>query len=104
MIVRVWTGEALEENAEDFRRHFAETYMPRLRSVAGFRGVEVLERVHRGYVEFVVLTRWDTMDAIHEITGHINPDHCFIEADCKKLLERHDEKVKHYVLVAEEGR
>jgi len=104
MIIRIWTGEALDENAEEFRQHFSQTYLPRLRAVDGFRGVEVLERVHHDRVEFIILTRWDTMDAIHKITGHIRHDHCFIEADCQKLLERFDDKVKHYILVQEESR
>jgi len=104
MIVRVWTGEALEENAEDYRKHFTEDYMPRLKAIHGFRGVEVLERVHRERVEFLVMTRWESMDAIHEYAGHKHPDHAVIEEAAREALERYDEKVKHYVLVQEESR
>ncbi len=104
MIVRIWTGEALEDDAEDYRKHFSEVYMKRLRAIAGFRGVEVLERVHHDRIEFVVMTRWDTMDAIHELAGHKHPDHAVIEEEAREALERYDEKVKHYVLVQEESR
>jgi heme-degrading monooxygenase HmoA len=102
MIVRVWTGVALEENAEEYRRQFSEVYLPRFRAIAGFRGVEVLERVHHDRVEFVVVSRWDTMDAIHEYTGHGRGDHAVLEQETREALEAYDERVKNYVLVLEE--
>lgn len=104
MIVRVWTGDALEENAEEYRRQFSEVYLPRFRAIAGFRGVEVLERVHKNRVEFIVISRWETMDAIREYAGHSNADHAVLERETRESLERFDEKVKHYVLVLEESR
>jgi len=104
MIIRVWTGDALEENAEEYRRQFAEVYLKRFHAIAGFRGVEVLERVHHDRVEFVIISRWDSMDAIHEYTGHRHADHAVLEKETREALDRYDEKVKHYVLVLEESR
>lgn len=104
MIVRVWTGIALEENAEEYRRQFAEVYLPRFRAIAGFRGVQVLERVHNNRVEFVVVSRWETMDAINEYTGHGRAEHAVLERETREALERYDERVKNYVLVLEETR
>lgn len=104
MIVRIWTAEALADNAEDYRKHFAEVHLDRLRAIKGFAGVEVLERVHHDRIEFVVLTRWDSMDAIHEFAGHKHPEHAVLEEVARQSLERYDEKVKHYVLVQEEAR
>lgn len=104
MIVRVWTGDALEENAEEYRRQFKEIYLPRFRAIAGYRGVEVLERFHQNHVEFVVLSRWDSMDAIREYTGHGHADHAVLERETRESLVRYDEKAKHYVVVLEEGR
>jgi heme-degrading monooxygenase HmoA len=104
MIVRVWTGEALEENAEEYRRQFAEVYLKRFRAIAGFHGVEILERIHHNRVEFIVLSRWDTMDAIQKYTGLGRGEHAVLEKETRAALERYDEKVKHYVLVLEENR
>ena len=104
MIVRVWTGIALEDNAEEYRRQFSDVYLPRFRAIAGFRGVEVLERAHRDRIEFVVVSRWETMDAIHEYTGHGRADHAVLEQETREALEVYDEKVKNYVLVLEERR
>ena len=104
MIVRVWNGVALEENAEEYRHQFQDVYLPRLRAVEGFRGVEVLERVHEARVEFVVISRWESMDAIHQYTGHGRADHAVLEKETREALERYDERVKNYVLVLEENR
>ncbi len=104
MIVRIWTGIALEENAEEYRRQFSEVYLPRFRAIAGFHGVQVLERVHHNRVEFVVVSRWETMDAIHEYTGHGRADIAVLERETREALEAFDEKVKNYVLVLEERR
>jgi len=104
MIVRVWTGDALEENAEEYRRQFAEVYLKRFKAIKGFHGVEVLERLHHNRVEFVVISRWDSIDAIHEYTGHGRAEHAVLEKETREALERYDEKVKHYILVLEENR
>jgi heme-degrading monooxygenase HmoA len=98
----VWKGVALDENAEEYRRQFSEIYLPRFRAIAGFRGVEVMERVHNARVEFVVVSRWDSMDAINEYTGHGHADHAVLERETREALESFDEKVKNYVLVLEE--
>ncbi|GAA0532896.1 heme-degrading monooxygenase HmoA [Rhizomicrobium palustre] len=103
MIVRVWTGDALEENAEEYRRQFAEVYLRRFKAIKGFHGVQVLERVHHNHIEFVIISRWDSMDAIHEYTGE-RADHAVLEKETREALARYDEKVKHYVLVLEENR
>jgi heme-degrading monooxygenase HmoA len=103
MIVRVWTAEALDENADDYRKHFHEVLMPKLRSIEGFLEAEALERLHKGRTEFVIISRWESYDAIRAFAGH-HEERAVIEPDIRAALERYDETVKHYVRVAEEAR
>jgi heme-degrading monooxygenase HmoA len=103
MIVRIWTAEALDENAEDYRRHFYDILLPRLRAIDGFLGTEVLERVAHKRIEFVIITRWDNFDAIRAFAGH-HEERAVVEPDVRAALERFDETVKHYVLVAQEAK
>ena len=103
MIVRVWNGVALEHNADLFRRHFADTTMPRFREVEGFIAATVLERKERDRVEFVVITRWDNMDAIRAVAG-IMPDKAVLEPEGRAFLVEFDEYVSHYVIAMEESR
>jgi len=100
MIVRIWTAEALADNAEDYRVHFTDTLVPRLRAIDGFVSAAMLERVMGEVLEFVVITRWDTMDAIHAFAGH-QLERAVVGPEIRHVLERFDETVKHYVQVAE---
>ena len=120
MIVRIWTADALDENAEDYRRHFHDILMPKLRAIDGFISAEALERVTKSHIEFVIITRWENLDSIRAFAGHheeravIEPairafaghheERAVIEPDIRAALERYDETVKHYVLVTEESR
>jgi heme-degrading monooxygenase HmoA len=101
MIVRVWQGVALEHNAEMYRRHFADTVAPRLKEIKGFIGYTVLERKERGRIEFVVITRWENMDAIRAFAG-IMPDKAVVEQDVRAFLEDFEEYVSHYIIAMEE--
>ncbi|HUO98550.1 MAG TPA: antibiotic biosynthesis monooxygenase [Rhizomicrobium sp.] len=101
MIVRIWTGVALEHNAEMYRRHFEETVAPRLRETRGFLGYTVLERQERGRIEFMVITRWETMDAIRAFAG-IMPDKAVVEEAVRPFLEKFEEYVTHYIIAMHE--
>lgn len=102
MIVRIWNGVALQENADLYRRHFADAIVPRLKAVRGFLGYEMLERVERDRVEFVVITRWDNMDAIRAFAG-IMPDKAVLEPNGRAFLEQCEDYVKHYILAIREA-
>ena len=104
MIVRIWTAEATHDDAEDYRRHFHEELMPKLRKYEGFISAEALENHGRNIhddVEFVIITRWETMDSIRKFAGS-HPELAVIEPDVRAALKRYDETVKHYIHVAEE--
>ncbi len=101
MIVRIWTADALDENADDYRKHFHEILMPKLRSIAGFISAEALERVTKDHIEFVIITRWENLDAIRDFAGH-HYERAVIEPDIRDALMRYDENVKHFVHVSEE--
>jgi heme-degrading monooxygenase HmoA len=101
MIVRVWTGVALEHNAEMYRRHFADALAPRLKEIKGFLGYTLLERKQGSRVEFMVITRWDTMDAIRAFAG-IMPDKAVVEEGVRPFLEKYEEYVSHYVIAMHE--
>ncbi len=106
MIVRIWTAEALHEDADEYRRHFHDELMPKLRTHEGFISAEALERHGKNVlddVEFVVITRWESMDAIRKFTGS-HEERAVIEPDVRAALKRYDETVKLYIHVAEEKR
>ncbi len=101
MIVRIWKGVALEHNAQLFLRHFADTILPMFQETKGFLGFTVLERKERDRVKFVILTRWDTYDAIRAAAG-ILPDKAVLKAEGRAFLEEADDYVSHYIVAMEE--
>jgi len=101
MIVRIWNGVALEHNAQLFLRHVADTILPMFQETKGFLGFTVLERKERDRVEFVIITRWDTMDAIRAVAG-IMPDKAVLQAEGRAFLEEADSYVSHYIVAMED--
>ena len=99
MVVRSWRGYASVSNAEAYPKHLLETVRPVLEALAGFRGVYLLTRQEAGEVEYLVLTLWDSMDAIRQFAGD-EPNRAVVEPEARAVLLRFDAEVKHYQALA----
>src|SRR5215475_12552777 len=69
MIIREWRGRVRPSNADAYPRHFREKVVPELRKVPGFVGAHLSRRQLGDQIEFLVLTRWQSMDAIRGFAG-----------------------------------
>jgi heme-degrading monooxygenase HmoA len=101
VIIRVWKGEAKPGMASDYRRHLESTVFPQLRKLAGFRAAQLLFRDWRGKTEVIVITKWDSMDAIRQFAGS-RPDLAVVEPRAREVLASFDETVAHYEIALEE--
>jgi len=101
MILRMWKGQATPEKAEKYVQHARKNVFPELRRIEGHRGAYLLRRAMNGAVEFVVLTLWDSMDAVRKFAG-AKPQRAVVAPDAQALLSRFDDFVSHYEVV--EGR
>jgi heme-degrading monooxygenase HmoA len=100
MIVRVWRARATPERADDYPRHLTESVLPKLRDIPGFRGAYLLRRADGAGVEFVVLTRWASMEAVERFAGP-TPEAAVVEPEARAAPASFDATVAHYqVLVA----
>ena len=102
-ILRMWKGQATPEKAEKYVHHATKNVFPELRAIAGHRGAYLLRRPVKGAVEFVVLTLWDSMDAVRRFAG-AKPEKAVVAADAQALLSSFDEVVSHYEVVHSEGK
>jgi heme-degrading monooxygenase HmoA len=70
-IVRTWHATATSEGAEEYRRYFAGTLLPQLRSLSGFAGAHLLARdlEEAGTVELTTHTFWESLAAIRAFAG-----------------------------------
>jgi heme-degrading monooxygenase HmoA len=69
MIVRMWRGQTTAANADTYQKHVTGVVFPSLTGIPGHAGAQVLRRETRGGAEFVVLTCWESMEAIREFAG-----------------------------------
>jgi heme-degrading monooxygenase HmoA len=98
MIARMWRGETTWENAETYYRHLTGHVMPSINKIPGHRGAYVLRRELGARVEFVVITLWESMQAVREFAGD-NPDVAVVEPPAKAVLADFDEFVRHYTVL-----
>jgi heme-degrading monooxygenase HmoA len=102
MIVRTWRGRAALSNPEAYPAHFHDNVLPALRKVAGFRGASLLREDGPDVIEFLVLTRWDSMNAVRAFAGD-DPGHAVVEPEAVAALVSFDRRSRHYELIEEVG-
>jgi heme-degrading monooxygenase HmoA len=98
MIIREWRGRARRSQADAYPRHFRERVISELRQVPGFMGAQLSRRDVDGGVEFLVLTQWQSMDAIRGF-ARTEVDKAVVEPGAAAALVEFDERVRHYEVV-----
>jgi heme-degrading monooxygenase HmoA len=98
MIIREWRGRASPSRAEDYPKHFREKVVPELRHLPGFAGADLSRRQLGDKLEFLVLTRWHSMDAIRTFAGD-NMEKAVVESGAVAALIDFDTVVRHYEVV-----
>ena len=83
--------------------HFRESVLPGLHAVPGFLSANVLTQDSDGSVEILVLTYWESFDAIDAFAS---PDReAAVVADAAAaLLGTYDRRVRHYHVAIGDGR
>ena len=95
MIARLWRGSAADAaNADAYQRHVTTQVLPALRGIDGHRGARVLRRDR----EFIVITFWESMDAIRRFAG-ADAERAVVEPEAQAVLSEYDERVSHYEVV-----
>lgn len=100
MIVRVWRGRVSVANERAYMEHLTRRVFPAFRTVDGFLGGQLLREPRGDAVDFMVMTRWESMDAVRKFAG---PDatKAWVEPAAEAVLLEFDRVVKHYEFVAE---
>ncbi|HEX6906162.1 MAG TPA: YciI-like protein [Terriglobales bacterium] len=101
-IARQWKGRTTAANAERYIQHLADNVFPELRAIPGHRGAYLLRRRGDGEVEFVVLTLWDSMEAIQKFAG-TDVEKAVVAPKAQAVLSSFDDFVSHYEVVEMEG-
>ena len=99
MVVRTWRGYAVAAEPQAYPKHLLQSVRPKLERLAGFRGLYLLRRRGLEEIEFLVLTLWDSMDAVHAFAGD-QPERAVVEPEARAALVRFDDTVSHYEVLA----
>jgi heme-degrading monooxygenase HmoA len=100
MIIREWRGRASPSKAETYPKHFHDKVVPELRQVPGFVGAQLSRRQLDDKIEFLVLTRWQSMDAIRAFAG-TDVEKAVVEPGAVAALVEFDTTVRHYEALEE---
>ncbi len=100
MVLRLWRGRTTPAHAPDYIDYFHRTVIPELREIEGFLGTSLLRERHADLVEFLVVTRWASLDAVRAFAGdHLEA--AVVHPAAAALLVDYDPTVRHYELVEE---
>ena len=98
MIIREWRGRAAGSNPDAYPKHFRSTVMPELRRLSGFLGADLCRRQLGDKTEFLVLTKWQSMDAIRAFAGD-DAGKAIVEPGGVAALVDFDDRAQHYETV-----
>jgi len=95
MIARLWRAFAAHERANDYVEHFQQSVFPELIHIDGYRGAYVMQRDLNDGVEIMVMTLWESMDAIRQFAG-ANAETAVVAPAAQALLRAFDATVTYY--------
>jgi heme-degrading monooxygenase HmoA len=99
VIARVWRGWTKPENGDAYEEFLRANVFPALTTrVPGFRGGYVSRRDLDGEVEFLVMTLFDSLEAVRAFAGD-DYEVPVIEPEAARLLSRSDDRAAHYEVV-----
>ena len=99
MIVRSWSARARPAQAPAYAEHLRSRVLPALQALEGYEGALLLQRPDGDEVELVVLTLWRSLDAIRAFAGD-DLEAAVVADEAAAVLERFEERVRHYEVVA----
>jgi uncharacterized protein YciI/heme-degrading monooxygenase HmoA len=98
LILRMWKAWSTVEKSGEYVQHATNKVFPALRAIAGYRGAYLLRRAVDGAIELVVLTLWDSMEAIRKFAGG-EPEKAVVEPEARAVLRSFDECVTYFEIV-----
>ena len=98
-VARIWRGAVRAADRDDYLEYLERTGIAEYRDTPGNRSVQVLRRTVGDRTEFVIVTLWDSRQAIAAFAGDDIERAVFYPEDDRYLVER-DDTVSHYDVTA----
>ncbi|MBC7896016.1 MAG: antibiotic biosynthesis monooxygenase [Cytophagaceae bacterium] len=99
MISRHWHGIVKSDQADAYVIYLLSETFPGLETIQGFLGAEVLKREVAEGIEFLVVTRWASIDAVRAFAGQ-DAGTAVVSPKAQAMMVDYDRVVQHYHVVS----
>jgi heme-degrading monooxygenase HmoA len=97
MVARVWHGRTAADKAEEYRQYLYEAGVKKIATLPGNRGVQMMVSKTADQGEFMVISYWDSVEAIKGYAGADYTKVHDLPRDKDFLIER-EALVRHFSL------
>ncbi len=98
MISRHWRGLARPTDADRYVEHLRVETFPKMAKIPGFISASILRRDVDEGVEFLIVTRWHSIEAIRQFAGQ-DPEVAVVPATVQDMMITYDRRVRHYEIL-----
>ena len=98
MISRQWQGFAKPSHADKYVEHLRQETFPNLKEIPGFVSASILRRIVPNGVEFLIVTTWESIDAIQGFAG-TDVEAAVVPPRVQEMMVEYDNRVRHYQIV-----
>ena len=102
MIARLWHGRTLTAKADAYEKYLDETGVKKILATKGNDGVEVLRHTDGAKTDFLVISYWESLDAVKRFAGADYQKAVIMPRDAEFLIEV-EPLVVHYEVVRAGG-
>jgi len=99
MVWRLWRGLTKATRAAAYLEHLQLETFPAIRKLPGFIGASILQRSLPDGVEFLVVTQWQSLEAIRAFAG-ANIEVAVVPQRVRDMMIEYDAIARHYDVVA----
>jgi heme-degrading monooxygenase HmoA len=100
MIARIWRGITPQNKSDRYFEYLMKTGVPDYRGTEGNLGVYVLRRTSDNQAEFLLISLWQSFEAIRRFAGEDIEKAVYYPQDSEFLVEL-EPKVTHYEILVQ---
>lgn len=98
MIARIWHGATTRGKSDEYYEYIMRTGVPAYRAINGNKGVYLLRNVTADKAEFLLISLWESYEAIQRFAGPEINKAVYFPEDRSFLIEMEPE-VSHYEIL-----
>jgi len=95
MLARTWKGATRLEDAERYLDYLRKTGLAEYARIPGHRRTLTLRRADGDRAEFLIVSLWNSMEAVRRFAGD-DPERAVFYPEDERFLVARDEHVTHY--------